>query len=76
MTKENEYLEEASKALFMLNADDLARERSYAREDRMRYEHTLKRIIAEKDNEIAEKDKTLATLNSRIAELEAQLRGK
>lgn len=87
MAKENEYLAEASKALFMMNADDLARERSYAREDRMRYERTVNKMLeeqaqalakieialAEKNNALAEKDIALAEMRARLDELEAQL---
>lgn len=83
MAKENEYIAEASKALFMMNADDLAREHSYARQDRLRYERTmLKRMeekdiaLAEKDNALAEKDIALAQMAQEIAELKAQLAAK
>ena len=80
MAETNEYLAEASKALFMMNADDLARERCYAREDRMRYERTVSKMLEDQTQELeaqtqelAEKDKALAQMSARIAQLEAQL---
>ena len=76
MAKENEYLEEASKALFMMNADDLARERSYARADRMRYEQTLNMIISEKENALAEMEKTLVEKRNALAEKDNALAEK
>ena len=83
LEKENEYLKEASEALFMLNADDMAREHSYAREDRLRYERTMKKMLAEekqrsaeKDKALAAKDNALAQMAQEIAELKAQLAAK
>ena len=76
MAKENEYIAEASKALFMMNADDLAREHSYARQDRLRYERTMLKRMEEKDIALAEKDIALAQMAQEIAELKAQLAAK
>ena len=82
MAKENEYIKEASEALFMLNADDMAREYSYAREDRMRYERTMNKMLeeqataleeqatalAEKEQALTEKDNALAEREQALAE--------
>lgn len=83
----NEYLNEASKTIFQLSADDQIRKRCRDREeyydDLRSYEHAIEKkdaIIAEKDSTIAEKDSTIAekdaanaALLERIKELEAQL---
>lgn len=83
MAKKNEYIKEASEALFMLNADDMAREYSYAREDRIRHERAMQRKLAEAQDALAEtrdalaeKDHTLAQMAQEIAELKAQLAAK
>lgn len=79
MAKENEYIKEASEALFMLNADDMAREYSYAREDRMRYERTVKKMLEEQATALAEREQALAVQADEIARLKkmvAELQGR
>lgn len=87
MAKENEYIKEASEALFMLNADDMAREYSYAREDRMRYERTVNKmleeqaaalaeietVLEEKRNALAAKDNELAQMDNALAAKDNEL---
>ena len=84
ISKNNNYLSEASQALYELNADEITRQKCRAREEYYRTQNTYKKAIsdlqaeleekdntiAEKDNTIAEKDSTIAELMQRIAELE------
>ena len=85
ISKNNNYLSEASQALYELNADEITRQKCRAREEYYRTENTYKKMIcdlqaqldktqqsiAEKDNAIAEKDNTISVLMQRIAELES-----
>ncbi len=84
ISKNNNYLSEASQALYELNADEITRQKCRAREEYYRTQNTYKKLISdlqvqleEKDNTIAqtqqtiaEKDSTIAKLMQRIAELE------
>ena len=81
ISKNNNYLSEASQALYELNADEITRQKCRAREEYYRTENTYKKMIgdlqtqlqqtiAEKDNAIAEQDNTISVLMQRIAELE------
>lgn len=56
IAENNEYLSEASKALFVMNADEIAREQSLAREDYKRYQNTLERQRVESEKRLAEKE--------------------
>ncbi len=79
MAKQNEYLQEASKSIFLYNTDEQIRKMCL---DRVEYHEDLRRhqwfiekqerIIAEKDSIIAEKDNRLADLLTQIQELTAE----
>lgn len=64
----NTAMQSAANKLFILNADDIAREKAQARQDAMEREAGYKRAIAERDQALSEKDKEIARLK---AELEA-----
>ncbi len=79
MADQNEYLEAASKSIFLYNTDEqirkMCRDRVEYYQDLRSYErHFAKQetIIAEKDNIIAEKDNTIAGLLAKIQELTAE----
>ncbi len=86
----NEYLSEASQALFELNADEIAREKSRARDDMRKLKNSIDRKIAqleqalaesnqalsEKDQALSEKDQALAEQDAEIARLRALLAAK
>ncbi len=80
LARENEYLEEAAKSLYIANADEIVRKQCRAREDAERRERTLerdKRLLQEqleqKDKEIEElkkqKDKEIADLKKQLSQL-------
>ena len=80
LAEKNEYLDEASKTMFQLSADEQIKKRCLDREeyyqDLRAYEKTIAKkdvIIAEKDNIISEKDNALSEKDSIIAKLEAEL---
>ena len=52
IAKNNSVLSEASESLFILNADDIARQRSRAREDNIALENALNQLIADQAAEI------------------------
>ena len=82
ISKNNNYLSEASQALYELNADEITRQKCRAREEYYRTENTYKKMItdlqaqldktqqsiAEKDNTISAKDNAIAEKDSAIAE--------
>lgn len=76
----NEYLSEASRALFVMNADEIAREQSLAREDYRRWQNTIERmrdedakIMEEQRMLLAEKEKALTETERAILEAEMAL---
>ena len=83
ISKNNNYLSEASQALYELNADEITRQKCRAREEYYRTQNTYKKLIsdlqeeleeiqqtiAKKDNVIAEKDNAIAEKDNAIAEL-------
>ena len=87
LAENNEYINEASKTLFELNADEQIKKRCLDREeyyqDLRSYEKAIAErdsiigekncVIAEKDSIIGEKDSVIAEKENIIAKLEAQL---
>lgn len=80
LTKDNEYLQETAKSLYVANADEIVRQQCRAREDAERRERTLerdKRLLEEKVSEQAaqldEQAKQLVDERRKVAELEALL---
>ena len=56
LAKENEYMQEAAKSLYVANADEIVREQCRAREDAERRERTLERnirMLIQEANELA-----------------------
>ncbi len=80
MAAANEYLSEASRALFEMNADDIARQKSLARQDYMRLQNSiekkmaeLEQALAESTEALAEKDEALAANAATIAQKDAEI---
>ena len=87
LAENNEYINEASKTLFELNADEQIKKRCRDREeyyqDLRSYERAIAErdviieekdsVIAEKDNALSEKDNIISEKDNIIAKLEAQL---
>ena len=85
LAKEDKYLEETAKSLYVANADELLLEQCRAREEAERHERTIKRDMKQLNDRIAtltEDNASLkgdnaslndanARLRARIAELEA-----
>ena len=76
----NEYMEEATQALFECNADELIRQQCYAREEYNRYQRTVQKALKdatqERDQalaELQEKDALLAKMEVENARLRALL---
>ena len=81
IAEKNEYMEEASKTIFQLSADDQIRKRCRDREeyydDIRSYQHAIAKkdaTIAEKDSVIAKKDVAIKKLQEQIAQLQTQLK--
>ena len=70
ISKNNNYLSEASQALYELNADEITRQKCRAREEYYRTQNTYKKLISDLQEQLKEKDNTIAELMQRIAELE------
>ena len=70
ISADNEYMEEAGKALFTLNEDDRIRDRCEAIKDYRRTWESVKMEMEEKDAAIAEKDSTIAELKAELARLQ------
>ena len=79
ISKNNNYLSEASQALYELNADEITRQKCRAREEYYRTENTYKKMISdlqaqlqqtitEKDSAITEKDNAIAEKDNTITE--------
>ena len=80
LAEKNEYLDEASKTMFQLSADEQIKKRCLDREeyyqDLRAYEKAIAKkdvVIAEKDSIISEKDNALSEKDAIIAKLEAEL---
>ena len=70
--KDDEYLEETARSLYLANSDDIIREQCLAREDAERRERTLERDKKILSEEIAQLKNQNAQLLARIAELESK----
>ena len=57
LAKENEYLQEAARSLYVANADEIVRQQCVAREDAERRERTLERLVMQKQAKIEEQEK-------------------
>ena len=87
IAKKNDELREASEALYVMNADQMIRERCRAREDYYRIQntmnHKLEKVTAEKEELISEKEKlssenrnlssTVESLSSEITALTSEI---
>ena len=80
LAEKNEYLDEASKTMFQLSADEQIKKRCLDREeyyqDLRAYEKAIAKkdvIIAEKDTIISEKNSIISEKDDIIAKLEAEL---
>ena len=78
LAKEDKYLEETAKSLYVANADELLLEQCRAREEAERHERTIKRDMKQLNDRIAALTEDNASLKNdnarlmvRIAELEA-----
>lgn len=71
--EKNEYLEEAAQSVYVANADEIVRQKCYAREMAIGYELSLKDKIAEAEAELAQKDAELAEEDAELAEKDAEL---
>ena len=74
--KDNEYLQEAAESLYVANADEIVRQKCYAREMAIGYELSLKDKIAEAESELAKRDAELAEKDAKLAEKDAELAKK
>ena len=87
IAKQNSTLQQASETLYTLNCDQTIRDMARAREDAIRHENRVNKLLAEKDariaeqsmaisemkTSIAEKDASITELNTRLAKLESLL---
>ena len=73
LAKNNEYLEEASKTLFQLSADEQIKKRCLDREEYYQDLKAYEKAIAKKNIIIAEKDNIISKKDDIIAKLEAEL---
>ena len=73
LAEKNEYLEEAAQSVYVANADEIVRQKCYAREMAIGYELSLKDKIAEAEAELAQKDAELAEEDAELAEKDAEL---
>lgn len=68
LVKDNEYLQEAAQSLYVLNADEIARQHCIAREDAERRERTLERNQRILQEELKEKEKEIEKLKALLEE--------
>lgn len=68
VVKDNEFLQEAAESLYVLNADEIARQHCIAREDAERRECTLERKVRLAEEALKEKDKEIEQKDSEIEE--------
>lgn len=73
IAKQNSTLQQASETLYALNCDQTIRDMARAREDAIRHENRVNKLLAEKDACIAEQNTTITELNARLAKLESLL---
>ena len=76
LAEKNEYLEEAAQSVYVANADEIVRQKCYAREMAIGYELSLKDKIAEAEAELAKKDAELAKKDAELAKKDAELAKK
>ena len=69
LVKDNEYLQEAAESLYVLNADEIARQHCIAREDAERRERILERNVRVAQEALAEKEKELEVKDIEIDKL-------
>ena len=73
LAEKNEYLDEASKTMFQLSADEQIKKRCLDREEYYQDLRAYEKAIAKKDVIIAEKDNVISEKDNIIAKLEAEL---
>lgn len=73
IAKNNTVLTQASESLYALNYDQTIRDMCRAREDAIRHENYMKRMLAEQAAALAEKDASIAEKDAEIARLKALL---
>ena len=73
LAEKNEYLDEASKTMFQLSADEQIKKRCLDREEYYQDLRAYEKAIAKKDVVIAEKDTIISEKDDIIAKLEAEL---
>lgn len=76
IAEKNEYLNEASKTIFHMTAEEQIQKRCQDREDYYSDIRSYKKEVARLSDVITEKDIALASLEAKIKELEAQLEQK
>lgn len=64
IAENNPVLSEACESLFLLNVDDIARQRSLAREDNIALENALNQLIADQAAEIENQAMEITSLSS------------
>lgn len=67
MIAKNPVLSEASESLFLLNAGDIARQRSVAREDNIALENALNQLVSDQAEEI---ENQAVKISSQAVEIE------
>lgn len=73
LAEKNEYINEASKSIFQMTADDLVRKRCRDRADYYSSLHSYERTIAEMRSEISEKDAEISEKENLIRQLQQQI---
>ena len=68
LAEKNEYLDEASKTMFQLSADEQIKKRCLDREEYYQDLRAYEKAIAKKDVIIAEKDNIIAKLEAELAQ--------
>lgn len=76
LAEKNEYINEASKSIFQMTADELVRKRCRDREDYYSSLRSYERTVAQQANTITRQDEEIALLKQRIAELEQAYKDK
>ena len=76
IAKQNEYLEEAAKSIFKLNADEAVRQRCEAREEYYRIQRVYLHTIDDLEEAVAQKDAALIEKENALAETQAALSAK
>ena len=90
IAQNNEYMQEATQALYECNADELIRQQCFAREEYNRYQRTIKKAlkdateerdcalatIREQENTIQKKDATIQEQKTALQEKDSALQEK